>query len=54
MKVEFLTKMLTTDTWVIIKDQRTKKTLFEGFANLARFDDKVKDWDFSKNHIIYV
>ena len=46
--------MLTATTWVIIKDHATHKTVWEGEAALANFNDTVKDWDFSKGHIIYI
>lgn len=54
MTVGFLVKHLTNDTWVIIKDHKTHKTLFEGYASAANFNDKVKDWNFSNGHIIYI
>lgn len=54
MTVAFLTKSLTNETWVVIKDKETGKILFEGYASAAGFNDKVKDWDFSKGHVIYI
>ena len=54
MTVGFLTRMLTSATEIIIRDQKTGKTLFIGCASAANFNDKVKDWDFSKEHIIYI
>lgn len=54
MAVYELTRMLTNETWVIIKDSCTHKTLFMGYASSATFNDKVKDWDFSNEHIIYI
>ena len=54
MTIGFLTGMLVKDVWVTIKDSNTKATLWEGEAALANFNDKVKDWDFSKGHIIYI
>lgn len=54
MRVGFLTGKLTGQTWVIIKDQKTGKTIWEGEAVFANFNDTVKDWDFSKGHIIYI
>ena len=54
MAVYELTRRLTNETWVIIKDHCTHRTLFEGFASDAGFNDKVKDWDFSNGHIIYI
>lgn len=54
MTVRYLVRMLTNETWVTIKDQKTKKTLFEGYASAAGFNDVVKSWDFSKGHIIYI
>lgn len=54
MTIRFLCKMLTAETKVIIKDQKTGKTFYKGFASKANFEDNVKDWDFSKNHIIYI
>ena len=54
MAVYTLTRMLTNETWVTIKNKRTGKTLFEGYASSATFNDTVKDWDFSNGHIIYI
>ena len=54
MTVGFLVRMLTAETEVVIKDQKTRKTLFIGYASEANFNDKVKDWDFSKEHVIYI
>ena len=54
MTVGFLTNMLTCDTAIKIIDRESGKTLFEGKANEAKFDDKVKDWDFSRGHILYI
>lgn len=54
MTVGFLVRMLTNETEVTIKDKKTNKTLFEGYASAANFNDEVKDWDFSKKHIIYI
>ena len=54
MTVGFLVRMLTAETWVIIKDHKTHKTLFEGYASAANFNDEVKDRNFSKKHIIYI
>lgn len=54
MTVGFLTRMLTAETWVIIKNQKTKKVLFEGYASAANFNDEVKDWNFRNSHIIYI
>lgn len=54
MTVRFLVRMLTNETHVIIKNEETNKTLFSGYASAACFEDKVKDWDFSKGHIIYI
>lgn len=54
MTIGFLTRMLTTWTYVIIKDYETKKAIWEGDAGLANFNDTVKDWDFSNGHIIYI
>ena len=54
MTVGYLVRMLTAWTEVVIKDKRTGKTLFRGCASAANFNDKVKDWDFSKEHIIYI
>lgn len=54
MKVYELTRMLTNETEVIIKDSETKKTLWKGYASAATFADRIKKWDFSKAHIIYI
>lgn len=54
MTIGFLVGKLTANTEVIIKDQKTEKILFIGYASAANFNDKVKDWDFSKEHIIYI
>lgn len=54
MTVGFLTRMLKNETQVTIKDAETKKILFEGCASAANFNDEVKNWDFSKEHIIYI
>lgn len=54
MTVGWLTARLTKDTHVIIKDQKTKKTVWEGEAVFANFNDEVKDWNFSRKHIIYI
>ena len=54
MTVRFLTRMLTTSTDVTIKDADNGKILFEGYASDANFEDTVKDWDFSEEHIIYI
>ena len=54
MTVGYLVRMLTNWTEVTIKDAKTKKTLFVGYASDANFNDKVKSWDFSKDHIIYI
>lgn len=54
MKVYELTRMLTNETTVTIVDRETGKVLFEGYASAASFNDKVKDWDFSKKHMIYI
>lgn len=54
MTVKFLAGKLTKETVVIIKDQDTGKTLFTGKAEKAIYDDTVKDWDFSKDHVIFV
>lgn len=54
MTIGFLVRMLTTETPVTIKDKKTGKTLFEGPASAANFNDTVKDWNFSKGHVIYI
>lgn len=54
MMILELARMLTAETWVIVKDYRTKKTLWTGEARQAVLNDEVKDWDFSKGHIIYI
>ena len=54
MSVGYLVRMLTSWTEVTIKDYKTGKTLFKGYASAANFNDTVKDWDFSKDHIIYI
>lgn len=54
MKVYELTRMLTNETWVTIKDHKTFKILFQGYASAAGFNDEVKTWDFSKGHVIYI
>lgn len=54
MTVSFLAKMLVNETVVIIKDMKSRKTVWCGTAERALFQDKVKDWDFSKRHIIYI
>ena len=55
MTVGFLAKSLTKETVLTIKDQETKKTIWEGKAEKAvNIPGKVKDWDFSKNHTVYV
>ena len=54
MKVYELTKRLTKDTWVMLDNQKTHVTEWEGYAADAVFTDEVKDWDFSKGHIIYI
>lgn len=54
MTVRFLTRNLTAETDVVIKDFDTKKIVWEGSADTALFEDRVKDWDFSHGHIIYI
>lgn len=54
MTVRYLVRMLANETWVVIKDKETGKVLFEGYASAAGFNDEVKDWDFSKGHVIYI
>lgn len=54
MTIKFLTRKLTEDTPVVIKDKKTNEVLFEGRAIEATFGNEVKDWDFSKEHIIYI
>lgn len=54
MTVSFLARMLFKETVVIIKDMKSRKTVWCGTAEKAIFRDKVKDWDFSKQHIIYI
>lgn len=54
MTIGFLTGMLVKDVLVTIKDSETKVKVWEGEAALANFNDKVKDWDFSKGHVIYI
>ena len=63
MTATFLAKMLTNDTIIALKDYRTKRlTIWEGRAeellNLEKVDNDtlkpVKDWDFSRKHIIYI
>ena len=54
MTVKFLAAMLTADTVVIVRDAETGRTLYEGPAGLAAILDRVKDWDFSRGHIIYI
>lgn len=54
MTVGFLVGMLTNETEVTIKDHETGKTLFVGVASAANFNDEVKDWDFSRGHVIYI
>lgn len=54
MTVGKLTGMLTKETYVIIKDHKTRKIVWQGEAALANFNDEVKDWDFSRKHIIYI
>lgn len=54
MTVGYLIRMLTKDTQVIIKDNDTGKTIWTGEAVFANFNDTVKSWDFSKEHIVYI
>ena len=54
MTVKFLADMLRDETQVIIKDIKTKKVIWSGKAYQANFSDKVRDWDFFKNHVIYI
>lgn len=54
MTVRWLARNLTNETWVTIKDKKSKKTLWSGYASRATFGDRVKDWDFSEGHIIYI
>lgn len=54
MTVNFLTNMLTKDTLVIIKDYNTGRQLFKGYAGNINFNDKIKDWNFTHDHIIYI
>ncbi len=54
MTVRFLTKMLTVEAIVVIKDEKTKKIIWSGNASMANFYDKVKNWDFSSGHVIYI
>lgn len=54
MTVRFLVRSLVAETYVVIKDFETKKTVWQGSANTALFEDRVKDWDFSNGHIIYI
>lgn len=49
-----LVAMLTAQTEVTIKDFKTGKTLFRGYASAANFNDRVVDWDFSREHIIFI
>ena len=54
MMIIELTRMLTKETQVTVKDKKTRKTVWEGTASEATFNDQVKDWDFSVGHIIYI
>ncbi len=54
MTVGFLVRMLVNETEVTIKDQKTGKVLYKGLAGKADFTDKIKDWNFSRDHIIYI
>lgn len=54
MKIYELTRMLNAEVTVIIKDRKSGRTLYTGPASAATFNDVIKDWDFSKNHIIYI
>lgn len=54
MTVGFLTSKLVKDTVVTIVDRKTGRVLFEGQASKADFNDRVKDWNFSHKHIIYI
>lgn len=58
MTAGFLARQLKPDTIIIIK-QSNGKVLFEGAAlygnsHMKCFGKKVKDWDFSKAHVIFV
>lgn len=54
MTVKFLAGMLKKDTVVIIKDHSTKAVIWRGEAGKAEHKCTVKDWNFSRDHIIYV
>ena len=54
MTILFLARQLTAETWVTIKAKETGKTIWSGYASGATFGDRVKDWDFSEGHIIYI
>ena len=57
MTVKFLAGMLTGKTKVILKDKETGKVYRAARASEIadeKISDKVKDWDFSKEHIIYI
>lgn len=55
MNVNFLAKMIKRDAHIRIVDNDTKKTIWNGKAADAEiFQDKVIDWDFSKEMIIYI
>ena len=54
MTVRFLVSMLVAETLVEIKDIITRETIWSGIAKDALFEDRVKDWNFSKGHIIYI
>lgn len=54
MTVSFLAKMLVDNVPVTIKDSKTGRTLWTGEAKEAMFPATVADWDFSKEHVIYI
>lgn len=54
MKVYELARMLTNETWVTIKDSKSRETLWEGYASAATFTDSITEWDFSEGHTIYI
>lgn len=54
MSIWDLTRRLVHDTWIQVKDITTGKTVWEGKAENACFNDTVRDWDFSSGHVIYI
>ena len=53
MTLKFLAGMLTDDTFVLVKDADGNIIECKRAADIKE-EDPVLDWDFSKDHVIYI